>query len=142
MCSILKEVHPVYILGIIILITSGMVVTEIYSRSVFIAIVYPRKYGHGKTWKKANRHYKTNWSFIQRILWIPLFKEYYDFKYKMLAYFSYLGLLISVFTIIAFLLNEFVSTIFSFWGYGFCLVAIVTIIRIVYTEFIARGKVW
>ena len=60
-----------------------------HARSVFMARAYPRRYGHGKSWNRAHKHYKTNWTFLQRMLWIPMFKEEYEDKYRFIAYLSF-----------------------------------------------------
>ncbi len=61
-----------------------------HARFVFITTGYPRKYGHGKSWNRANKHYKKNWSLLQRLLWIFVFKERYDSKFRLFAYLSYI----------------------------------------------------
>ena len=61
-----------------------------HAKMVFLARGYPRRNGHGKSWNRAYKHYKTNWTLVQRLLWIPLFKENYEQKYRDIAIFSYI----------------------------------------------------
>ena len=67
----------------------GFLIAELASRLTFVYGGYPRRYGHGKTGHKAKKHYKANWTFWQRIFWIPVFKEYYESDFRILAYLSY-----------------------------------------------------
>lgn len=77
------------------------------ARLVFIAEAYCGKYGHGKSWNRAHKHYKTHWKFWQRICWIPVFKERYDDKFRFLAYCSYFHLTVTLITMICMLVFQF-----------------------------------
>ena len=74
---------------------------EWLSKMFFLLVVYPGTHNHnnhGHKWKKATKHYKTNWTLLQRLLWIPLFKEKYEEKYVIIGYWSYLCFALSVVT--------------------------------------------
>ena len=77
------------------------------ARLTFIGEAYRGKYGHGKSWNRAQKHYKTHWTFWQRLCWIPVFKERYDDKFRFLAYCSYFHLMVTVVTIICMLVFQF-----------------------------------
>lgn len=77
------------IIGVSIFEIFAWLFVEWHARCVFVSTGYPRRYGHGKSGKRAYTHYKKNWSFVERMLWIPVFKEEYESKYREMAYFSY-----------------------------------------------------
>ena len=114
---------------------------EWHARWVFVTTGYPRKHGHGKTWKRANKHYKTHWSFIQRMLWIPVHKEVYEDKYKFMACLSYVHAIITFIAIVSFLLNEFVIVTFKFWQYVYVCFAVFSLLRFIYNDSIGRRKI-
>ncbi len=70
-----------------------------HARFVFVAVGYPRKYGHGKSWNRAHKHYKENWTFFERMFWLVLFKEYYDSDFRMMAYLSYIHSIFMIITL-------------------------------------------
>lgn len=129
-----------YILGVISLVILSFAITDWHARGVFVAIAYPRKYGHGKSWKRAKNHYKTNWSAVERFFWIPIFKEYYDRKYRCIAYLSYIHILLGCLTICNLLINEFVFLRFTFWHYAFIAFSVFTLLRLVYDDAIGKEK--
>lgn len=134
------EGNDMYVFGIVILMILPPLFLDWHGVMVFLARGYCRCYGHGKSFNRAKRHYKTNWSFIQRIQWIPLFKEQYDVKYKGIAYFSYLHRIMAILTIICFLVDELILLNVQFWHYIFILLGALFIIRFVYNNHIAIGK--
>lgn len=130
-----------YILGVIfLLVILPFLVTEWHARGVFVAIAYPRKYGHGKSWKRVKKHYKTKWSVLERIFWMPVFREYYERKYRCMAYLSYIHILLGCLTICSLLINEFVFLKFIFWHYVAIACSAILLLRIVYDDSIGRGK--
>ena len=70
------------IAGIVIITLSGALFMDWHARRVFIARGYCRRYGHGKSWNRAHKHYKTNWSILERMIWMPVFKEWYENKFS------------------------------------------------------------
>jgi hypothetical protein len=128
-----------YIIVTILSIIFGVIIMDWHTRMVFMARVYLRKHHHGKTWKRAHMHYKSNWSLCQRLLWIPMFKEQYENKYKTLAYLSYFYVFVALTTIVCFLLNELVYKNVLFWHYSMIAFAITTILRAIYNNVIAKG---
>lgn len=99
------QINDKLIIIIILIFTIiPLIVMDWYARMVFLARGYCRRYGHGKSWKRAHFHYKKNWTLLQRLLWIPAFKEKYESKYKYLAYQSYIGLIFAISTSIFYIL--------------------------------------
>ena len=130
-----------YILGVIfLLVILSFLITEWHARGVFVTIAYPRKYGHGKSWKRAKKHYKTNWSAFERFFWMPVFKEHYDRKYRCIAYLSYIHIFLGCLTICILLINEFVFLKFIFWHYAFIAYSVIALLRVVYDDAVGRGK--
>ncbi|MBQ2999594.1 MAG: hypothetical protein IJD64_03955 [Clostridia bacterium] len=95
-----------YIIGMVLLNVVPYVVDSWYARGVFVVIGYSRRYGHGKSAKRATKHYKSNWSFWQRMLWVPVFKEQYEAKYRRMAYLEYIHLLLTMITTSCYLIYE------------------------------------
>ena len=128
----------VWFIPIVILLSSLFL--EWHARGVFVAIGYPRKYGHGKSWKRAHRHYKQNWTFIQRMLWIPVFKEEYDSKFRMLAYISYANWIIAPALVALTIVGYFNSA--DRWFFVWILIGflIFLLIRFIYSNDLGRGK--
>ena len=128
-------------LGIIAIIILPVFIVDFHARGVFIATAYPRKYGHGKTWKKARKHYKSNWSFFERMLWLVVFKEYYDTKYRMLAYFAYAHFLSAIITVCCFLISINFFPDSKIWIYIFAANGILWMARVVYDDAVGRKKI-
>ena len=128
-------------LGIIAIIILPVFVFEVHARGVFIATAYPRKYGHGKTWKKARKHYKSNWSFFERMLWLVVFKEYYDTKYRMLAYFAYAHFLSAIITVCCFLISINFFPDSKIWIYVVNGYAVFILLRFIYDDAVGRKKI-
>lgn len=126
---------------LIIGIIFPFLILDWHARGVFVYTVYPRRYGHGKSGNRAFKHYKANWSIIQRLLWIPLFNEWYETKYRIIAYFSYTHAFITLLTIVCFLLEEFVISSSGFWVKIYVLFAVLSIIRFIYDNDLGRGKI-
>lgn len=123
--------------GIIILTICSVLFVDWHARMVMLA----RVYAHGKTWNRARRHYKKHWTLLQRLFWTPLFKEPYSSAYRMIAYFSYMHVILALSTIIGFLLNEFVFLDVDFWHYIFLAMTIIIILRAIYDDAVVRGKI-
>lgn len=104
-----------YIVLFIIIITLILIGLEWFTRLSFLAEVYCRRNGHGKSWNRAHKHYKTNWTLLQRLFWLPLFKEKYERRHKIIAYLSYIHIVITLLTFITFLLSELSYYRFVFW---------------------------
>ena len=130
-----------HIILLTVLIIFTFAFLDWHSRMVFMARGYPRKYGHGKSWNRAHKHYKKNWTLFQRLLWIPLFKEAYTTKYKTFAYFSYAHAFLTVITIIFVVvgLTQFPDS--QTCIYEFLIYYILSILRFLYGNAIARGKI-
>lgn len=111
-----------------------------HARMVFIAKAYPRRYGHGKSWKKAHKHYKNNHSFIERLFWIFAFKEKYEGKYEMIAYLSYIHLFTTIVTLCVTLISLMSIPNSVIWIYIYTGNAIFWIVRFIYNNAIAREK--
>ena len=94
-----------YILYFLILLGAALGF-DWYSRSTFISSGYCNRYGHGKSWKRAHKHYKTNWTFWQRMFWMPVFKEPYESDFRLLAYFSYLQSFLSIVFYVLFIVSD------------------------------------
>ena len=119
-----------------------ILIAEFYARMVFIARGYCRRYGHGKSFNRAHRHYKKNWTFWQRLLWIPVFREDYEARHRAHAWLSYIHWGI---TLLAFVTFFFMGEkTFPWWQDWRVWVILVWVHffegRIVYTEYVARGK--
>ena len=131
-----------HIIGALAMILLPTMFMDWHARFVFVAIGYPRKYGHGKSWKRAKKHYKTNWSLIQRLFWIPLFKEKYEDKFMAFAYLSYINLFLAVATVVGFFIWDFFYYPESpqCFGYQYGVFSAYTIIRFIYSNGVGRGK--
>lgn len=130
-----------YRIGIIAIIIFGFLFLDWHARMVFIAIGYPGKNGHGKSWKRASKHYKKNNSFLERILWRVVFKESYDSKYRWLAYLSYIHMVTSIFTITWFLISVSFFPNSKIWITVFACNFIFSLLRFIYDNAIARGEI-
>ncbi len=74
------------------------------------------------------------------MLWIPVFKEKYENKYRALAYGAYMQSGLACLSNICFLLNEFVFNDFQFWHYVMIVFWASTVVRLVYVGFVATAK--
>ena len=124
--------------GSIIMVIFSFLVFDWHSRRVFIAIVYRRRYGHGKSWNRAYKHYKKNWSLLQRLFWIFAFKEKYERPYRMFAYLFYVHILLSIISIVALLTSKTFPDM-GFWEYVVILDLIFGLFRYIHSDSIARG---
>ena len=111
-----------------------------HARMVFIAKAYPRRYGHGKSWKRAHKHYKNNHSFLERLFWIFAFKEKYEDKYKMIAYLAYAHLFTTIFTLCITLISLTLFPDSVIWIYVYIGNFVLWLIRFIYDNSIAKGK--
>ena len=113
-----------------------------HARMVFLAIGYPRKYGHGKSFNRAYKHYKKKWTLLQRLFWVPVFKEKYENKIIAFAYLSYLNYVIVILSLVLFLVNILFFNFVNFWEPFFKVGGFYFIARTTYTLGIARGSWW
>lgn len=111
-----------------------------HAKMVFLARGYRRRYGHGKSWNRAYKHYKTNWTVVQRLLWIPLFKENYEQKYRDIAIFSYIQSALTPIMIGVFLISDYCFPSSKFWVYAFIVYTVLWLLRFIYNNHIAREK--
>ena len=125
---------------IILLIVVPFLFLDWHARMVFLAVAYPRRYGHGKSWNRACKHYKNNWTFFQRLFWKPVFKEVYEDKYKILAYLSYIHAVLALTSVVFFLLFVKFSPNSKIWIYEFAGYSVFWIIRFIYSNAIAKGQ--
>ena len=132
--------EDMYRLYTIFLISFTIIIEDLHARMVFIAAGYRRRYGHGKTWNRAYKHYKANWTLVQRLLWIPLFKEEYEEKYRLFAFLSYIQSSLALITSGVFLVCDCFFSDSRFWVYVFVVYTIFFILRVIYTDYIAREK--
>lgn len=131
----------VKLIGIICVAIFAFAFMEWHARMVFVAVGYPRRNGHGKSFNRARKHYKANWTFWQRLLWIPVFKEQYENKYREMAYLSYAHVLVTLLTTIIILVDEFILTEINFWRYAFIAVSVFAIVRFIYDNGVGKGNV-
>ena len=127
-----------YKIFIVLLITSFFVFLDWHARFVFVAIAYPRRYGHGKSWNKAHQHYKNNWSLFERILWLFVFKERYEINYRIIAYLSYVHFILTIFSICCFFISDSFFHESRFWIYEFWGYSIFSTCRFIYNNEIGR----
>jgi len=115
---------------------------EWHAKAVFVWIVYSRRYGHGKSATRAAKHFRKNWTFLQRMLWAPVFKEDYDIIFRMMAYLSYTHFIVTVLTAICFVVMHYIMKLDDkIFLYPFIAWSIVTFVRLVYDQdYIARGR--
>lgn len=126
-----------YIIAMIALVLCVFVIMDWYSRGTFIARGYVRRNGHGKTWKRAKKHYKSNWSFWERMIWKPIFSEYYGRKFKTMVVLAYIHFILLILTIAFLLFDEFLISTCTFWHYIFIAFSIFSIVRYVHSNAIA-----
>lgn len=88
----------------LILVVGAFLALEFQGRLIFVMVIYPRKHKHGKTANRAKRHYKANWTFFQRMFWVPVFKEEYETRYKWLGVFFYIHLISTIISFICILI--------------------------------------
>jgi len=112
-----------------------------HARMVFMARAYVRKYGHGKSWKRAHKHYKSNWNFVQRLLWVPMFKEVYESKHKTIAYLSFVHYFFAIATVLFYLFSTIFFTNSKMWIYEYYGYSLFGVFRFIYDNAIARGEI-
>ena len=129
-----------YILGIIIAVILSFSVMDWHARMTIIARAYRRRYGHGKSWKRAHKHYKTNWTLIERLLWIPLFKEWYESKYRAIAILSYVHMSMAMVTLCVSCVSLALFSNSKFWIFTLVAYSIFVILTFIYDNAIATEK--
>ena len=112
-----------------------------HARRVFVYTAYPRRYGHGKSGNRAFKHYKANWSFIQRLLWMPMFKEWYETKYRIMAYLSYIHFALTIIFSALFLISVSYFPDSKMWVYGFIVYHIFWMLRFIYDNAIGKKDI-
>ena len=91
---------------LVILAIMGMhAFLEWYLRGTFIVVAYANKKGHKKSGRQATRHYKKNWSLLQRLLWVPVFKEGYGGDWKIMVLLSYVDFVSTLVWIVFIVIN-------------------------------------
>ena len=126
------------IFGAVFLVVIPFFFFDYLSRYIFVAIIYKRRYDHGKTWKKAYNHYKKSWAFCERMLWVPVFKEAYSFKIRLLAYLAYVHTVMFLFASVVTIISMFLSVDSSF---AFCIYFIFfsfSLIRLIWNSYVAN----
>lgn len=129
---------PYHIYLMIIFLFLGFLGIDWHGRTVFLYCAYPGN-GHGKTGKKFTKHYKTNWTFFQRLLWIPTFKEKYDVNIDIIVILSYINFLLYIATITCFLIEELVLKEVHFSKTAIIIYCVYTVIRFRYQVGVARN---
>ena len=112
-----------------------------HARFVFVLTGYPRRYGHGKSGARAEKHYKANWSLIQRLLWIPMFKEWYETKYRIMAYLSYIHFALTIVCSALFLISDSYFPDSKIWIYCGIVYHIFYVLRFIYDNAIGRKDI-
>jgi hypothetical protein len=107
---------------------------------VIIARAYCRRYGHGKSWKRAHKHYKINWTMVERLLWIPLFKEWYERKYRTIAILSYVHFAFMIVTLCVCCVSLILFPNSKLWVYEFGFYSLFWMLRVIYDDAIATEK--
>ena len=125
-----------------LLILATAAAFDLHARWVFIACAYVRVHHHGKTFKRASRHYKTNWSFAKKLFWIPVFAEHYAPKYRAMAILSFIHYTVTAVTLALFIMADGFGIIPDpAWIICFCAVfAPFSVGRFIYTNAVARDK--
>ena len=129
-----------YILGVILVIVCPFLLIDWHARGAIIARAYRRRYGHGKSWKRAHKHYKTNWTIVERLLWIPLFKEWYERKYRTIAILSYVHFALMIVTLCVSCVSLILSPNSKLWVYEFGIYTLFWMFRFIYNNAIATEK--
>ena len=129
-----------YIFGVIIIIVAPFFIIDFHARMTIIARAYCRRYGHGKSYNRARKHYKTNWTLVERLLWIPLFKEWYESKYRTIAILSYVHMGMAMVTLCVSCISLALFPDSKLWVYEFCFYSLFWIFRYAYDSAIATKK--
>ncbi len=129
-----------YILGVILIIVGPFLLIDWHARGTIIARAYCRRYGHGKSWKRAHKHYKSNWTLVERLLWIPLFKEWYERKYRTIAILSYVHLVVVIVTLCLSCVSFPLYPNSKLWVYELVFYSLFWIFRFIYDNAIATEK--
>ena len=125
-----------------LLILTTAIAWDLHARWVFIALGYTRVHHHGKTFKRAANHYKTHWSFGEKLLWAPVFAEYYPAKYRAMAILSYIHYALAAITITLFVASDISNRIPDLrLVICFVIFTVFTIGRFIHTNAIARSKI-
>lgn len=126
-----------------LMLAACVMILDLWARACFLAVGYPRVHHHGKTWKCATKHYKTNWKLRQRLLWIPVFAQAYPAKYRALAILAYLHYTLAVVVSALYATADFFGAIDDGWWilfFGFVFVPF-TLGKFIYTNMLVRGKI-
>ncbi len=129
-----------HIFGIALVVFMCFIISDWHARMVFLARAYPRRYGHGKSWNRAIKHYKKNWTFLERLLWIHVFKERYERKYIAFAHLSYIHVVLTLITLCFSAISLSLYPTSRIWIYVFIADGVFMILRIIYTDKVATAK--
>ena len=93
-------------------------------------------YKHPGSYKRKNEDYKRRWSFMERIVLLPLFSRDSTRSFRFLGVINYCHLLLTVFTISGFILCEIAGITMIPWQKGFISVGIVCIIQLFVIKYV------
>ena len=130
-----------YIPLMVMLTVAIFAFTDWHARFVFVFGIYPRRYGHGKSGGRAFKHYKKNWTFFQRLLWVPIFKEWYENKHRFMAYLSYIHTFLTVATVAFFLISINFFPDSKIWVYEYAGYFAFFVLRFCYNNAIGKGDI-
>ena len=128
-------------LWLILIVALGFAFFDWHARGAFIANKYCGCHRHGKTWNRARKHYKTHWTLLERLLWIPVFKEKYDGDTRLLVSLSYIHFVFAIITIVVFLIGELVYKNILVWKYVVIGYFVFTLLRYIYNSAFARRDI-
>ena len=118
-----------------------MIFEEWHAKFVFVAAGYRRRYGHGKSWNRAHKHYKKNWTLLQRLLWRPVFKEVYEDKYRFMAILSYIQSALTIILVCIYLISEYILYDYHFFAYSYIAYGVFWFLRFMYNNSIGKGEI-
>ncbi|MBQ5363340.1 MAG: hypothetical protein IIU63_08330 [Clostridia bacterium] len=126
-----------------LLFVGAAFILDLWARACFLAVGYTRVHHHGKTWKRATRHYKTNWKLWQRLLWIPAFAEAYPAKCRALAILAYLHYALVAVWLALYVAADVFGVIDDLYWMLFLAIILLpfTLGKIIYTDALVRGKI-
>ncbi len=136
----IENMYAIFYVTMIIGVICPLFLTDWHARMVIIARAYPRRYGHGKSWKRAHKHYKGNWTLVERLLWIPLFKEWYERKYRTIAILSYVHFVVVIVTLCLSCVSFTLYPNSKLWVYVLVFYSLFWILRFIYDNAIGTEK--
>ena len=115
-----------------------ILICDCQARYCFISVGYIQQYDHGKNLNEARKHYKENWTFLQRFFWIPIFKEKYKNNFRLMAYFSYIQYVWAILTYLCFILSDLYFPKSILWLYVFIAFLFFSLISFFHSDHICR----